>query len=550
MAEKEVKDVEKYDENSIQSLDDRTHVRLRPAMYIGDTGVYGLHHLVYEIVDNSIDEITNGYGNLITCIIEKDGFVSVEDNGRGIPVGLVKGTEKSAAETVLTSLRSGGKFNNKNYTTSAGLHGIGAAAVNFLSEQFDIIINREGFTWAQSYRQGIPGPFIKGDLSGKTGTTTRFKPDHKIFQTVEFQYKILYERLKELAYLNHGVHIVLIDENTGEKSDFFSEGGIAAFIEDLNKDKESISPVIFFSQDADVKNEALGEYKVKIETAFQYTKTYSDIVLCFANNINTREGGTHLSGFKGALLDSIEKYIERKKLFKGMNIKLTPRDILEGLTAVISIKLPNPELEGQTKSTLGNPEIKVIVYDQILECLRLYFDKFDSVTMSIAEKIAQACIAREEARKARETVRRKNILSNMSLPGKLSDCQSRNPEICELLVVEGDCFKADTLVHTKEGLKRLDEIKTGDLIYTHMHRYRPALERKPKVKRKKCRIYIQDKVFVCSKDHLWGVMRANDDVCEWVPAKELKVTDLIVKTMLPADNYSKVVDIKSFISRR
>ncbi|MDO8640899.1 MAG: ATP-binding protein [Nitrosarchaeum sp.] len=538
----------KYDENSIKSLDDRSHVRLRPAMYIGDTGIYGLHHLVYEVADNSVDEITNGFGSLIQCKIHKDGSVTITDDGRGIPVGIQSDTGKSAAETVMTSLRSGGKFDNDNYSTSSGLHGIGVSAVNFLSESLDLTIVREGFIWKQSYKKGIPVEALKKcEASDATGTIIRFKPDRSIFQTVEFQYKTLHARLKELAYLNRGVKIIVEDENSGEKAEFYSDGGISAFVIDLNKDKETLSPIILLDDEVKVKKEDKA-YKVKIEIAFQYNKAYSDIVYSFANNINTRDGGSHLSGFKSALLDAIVAYAEKKKMFKGLDIRPTPRDVLEGLTAVISIKLPNPEFEGQTKATLGNPEIKQIVYQQVNDAIASYFAHHEDVATTITEKISQACIAREEARKARDTVRRKNILSSSSLPGKLADCSEKNPDLCEVFVVEGDCFKGDTLIHTINGLRRLDSIKTGDLIYTHMHRYRPAMERKPIIKRKKCRIVIQGKIFVCSQDHLWGVLRANDNECEWVQAKDLKITDLIVKTVLPGEEYCKVVDIREFIN--
>jgi len=538
----------KYDESSIQQLDDRSHVRLRPAMYIGDTGAFGLHHLVYEVVDNSIDEITNGYGNKISCVIHKDGFVTIVDNGRGIPVGIHSDTGKPAAEMVMTSLRSGGKFDSTSYKTASGLHGIGVSAVNFLSDTLDLTICREGFYWHQTYKKGqIATQFTKGIATDKTGTVVKFKPDRTIFQTVEFEYKILHDRLKELAYLNRGVRIEIVDERTGEKDEFYSDGGIVAFIEELNKDKEILSPIIHLDDEVKVKNDVLGRYDIRIEIAFQYNKAYSDVVFSFANNVHTRDGGSHLSGFKSALLEAIIKYAEKQKLFKGLDIRPTPRDVLEGLVAIVSIKLPNPEFEGQTKSTLGNPEIKEIVYNQVLDAITSYFSSNDDTAMLIASKVSQACIAREEARKARDAVRRKNVLSSTILPGKLADCSSKNVDICEVFVVEGDCFKGDTLIHTKEGLKRLDEIKTGDMIYTHMHRYRPALERKPKVKRKKCRITIQGKTFVCSEDHLWGVLRANSEVCEWVPARELTTTDLLVKTVLPGDEYCKVVDIREFI---
>jgi len=420
----------KYDARSIQQMDDRTHCRLRPAMYIGDTGSFGLHHLVYEVVDNCIDEITNGYGDEITCVIHKDGFVTVKDNGRGIPVDIHPDTNKPAVEMVMTTFRSGGKFDNDSYKTSSGLHGVGVSAVNFLSEDLFLTVCRDGFSWSQSYKKGvITGPLIKGQSSKLTGTEIKFKPDHSIFQTIEFQYKILYNRLQQLAYLNKGVKIILLDEKTNEKVEFFSDGGITAFIENLNNDKEVISPIIYLDEQIE---------KIRIEIAFQYNKTYSEEVLSFANNVNTRDGGSHLSGFKSALLDAILIYSEKKKLYKGLDIRPTPRDILEGLTAIISIKLPNPEFEGQTKSTLGNPEIKKIVYDQVLKAINDYFAEFNDTAMAIAGKIAQACIAAEEARKARDTVRRKNILSSFSLPGKLTDCSCKNPEKCELLIVEGE----------------------------------------------------------------------------------------------------------------
>lgn len=431
-----------YDEHSIKTLDERSHVRLRPAMYIGDTGIFGLHHLVYEVVDNSIDEITNGFGDLITCRIYDDGSVSVEDNGRGIPVGTHKDSQKSAAETIMTSLHSGGKFGNDSYMTSSGLHGIGVSAVNFLSEHLELIVRREGFEWKQTYAKGIATSSMeKGSSTEDTGTFVKFKPDHTIFQTVEFQYKILYDRLKELAYLNKGVKIVIINDNSHEKAEFYSDGGISAFVVDLNKNKDTVSPIIYFENEVRVKNEnvAGGAYNVKFQVALQYTKTYSDIMFSFANNVNTRDGGTHLTGFKSALLDAVVKYAERKKLFKGLPVRPTSRDALEGLTAVISIKLPNPEFEGQTKSTLGNPEIKPIIRDQVCETITEYFGKHEAVAMVIAEKVSQACIAREEARKAKETVRRKNILSTLgSLPGKLADCSEKDPDICELFIVEGD----------------------------------------------------------------------------------------------------------------
>jgi len=539
-----------YDESSIKVLDERSHVRLRPAMYIGDTGVFGLHHLIYEVVDNSIDEITNGYGDKISCIIHTDGFVTIEDNGRGIPVGIHSETGKAAAETVLTSLHSGGKFNSNSYKTSSGLHGIGVSAVNFLSEQLDLTIYRQEYSWHQTYKKGVSvTPFIQGQyVSDKTGTIVRFKPDHTLFQTVQFQYEILHNRLKELAYLNKGVRINLVDEKTSSSVEFYSEGGIKAFVDDLNLDKEVLNQGIYFNDVVKVKKEN-ETYDVIIEVAFQYNKTYSDIIYSFANNVNTRDGGTHLSGFRSALLDVVIKYSEKKKLFKGLDIRPTQKDILEGLTCIVSVKLPNPEFEGQTKSTLGNPEIKEIVYDFTFDSIMKIFDADSTLALTITEKISQACIAREEARKARDTVRRKNILSSLSLPGKLADCSSKNADICELFVVEGDCFKADTLVHTIDGLKRIVDIKNGDLIYTHMHRYKPAIERKSKVKRKKCRITVQGKVFVCSQDHLWGVLRANSNICEWVCASELKTTDLLVKTVMPGDEFCKVVDILDFVKR-
>lgn len=425
-----------YNEDSIKVLDAISHVRLRPAMYIGDTGIFGLHHLVYEVVDNSIDEITNGYGDKITCIIHKDGFVSVQDNGRGMPVGIHKETKRPAAETIMTTLYSGGKFENKDYKTSSGLHGIGVSAVNFLSEKLQLTIERDGFVWQQSYSKGrTTSDFIKGDASSQTGTIVKFKPDRTIFQTVEFQYNILYNRLRELAYLNKGVRIILQDERSGESAEFCSVGGISALVSEMNTDKTCRCPVIYFNLDVPVENK---DYSVVIETAFQYNDSYSDSILSFVNNVNTRDGGTHLTGFKNALHDAIVTYAEKKKMFKGLPVRPSIRDSLEGLCAVISVKLPNPEFQGQTKAALGNPEIKTIVHDELLKTIITYFTANETIAENIAGKVAEACIAREEARKARETVRRKNILSSSSLPGKLADCSEKNADLCELFIVEGD----------------------------------------------------------------------------------------------------------------
>jgi len=429
-----------YDASSIKTMDDRSHVRLRPAMYIGDTGNYGLHHLVYEVVDNSIDEISNGHGNLITCIIHDDGFITIKDNGRGIPTGIHKETGKPAAETIMTSLRSGGKFDNDNYATSSGLHGIGVSAVNFLSESFHLTVYYDKHVWTQSYKKGLPvDKFEKCEKTKQTGTTIKFKPDHTIFQTTEFQYKILADRLRELAYLNSGVRIKIIDECNDEENEFYSEDGIAGFVSYLTKNKETLSPIIHLDNKINVKHKkSKKEYKVNVEFAFQYNKSYSDTVYSFANNINTRDGGSHLTGFRNALLDSVVKYAERKKMFKGLSVRPSMRDVLEGIIAVVSVKLPNPELEGQTKSTLGNPEIKKIVFEEAANAISKYFAANNEIAEVIATKVSHACIAREEARKARDTVRRKNILSSLSLPGKLADCSEKNPDNCELFIVEGD----------------------------------------------------------------------------------------------------------------
>lgn len=429
-----------YNEDSIKVLDAIAHVRLRPAMYIGDTGVFGLHHLVYEVVDNSIDEITNGYGDKIFCTVHKDGSVGVEDNGRGIPVGIHKETKRPAAETIMTTLYSGGKFENKNYKTSSGLHGIGVSAVNFLSEKTDLTIWCEGFVWKQSYSKGRPTTdFIKCEATTKTGTLVKFKPDHTIFQTVEYQSNILANRLKELAYLNKSVRIIFHDERTGQTEDYCSNGGIAALVEHMNIDKTCRSPVIYFNQEAEIDNKSTNsKYTVDVEVAFQYNDTYSDNILSFANNVNTRDGGSHLTGFKSALHESVTAFAEKKKMFKGLPVRPSARDVLEGIVGVISVKLPNPEFQGQTKATLGNPEIKTIVNDLLSKAVTDYFSDNESVAEAIAGKVAEACIAREEARKARETVRRKNILSSSSLPGKLADCSEKNADLCELFIVEGD----------------------------------------------------------------------------------------------------------------
>ena len=421
-----------YNAESITILEGLQAVRVRPAMYIGSTDSRGLHHLVYEVVDNSIDEAMAGYCDHIQVILHFDNSVTVKDNGRGIPVDIHPKEGIPALQVVMTKLHAGGKFDNNSYKVSGGLHGVGVSCVNALSEWMDVIVYRDGKMYKQRYERGIP--FSGVDCIGTSnnhGTVVHFKPDEDIFEVSEYSYDILRKRFEELAYLNKGLEIECQDERTGEKHIFRADGGISQFVEDLNESQTPLHPVI---SDEKVKN------GVTVEFALQYNSGYKETILSFANNIHTIDGGTHLSGFRTALTRAINNYVKSqpdlsKKIKDGT---LTGDDVREGLTSVISVKLPNPQFEGQTKTKLGNSEIAGIVTALVYNALDIYFQEHPKEAHMIIDKSVEAARAREAARNARENVRRKGALASNSLPGKLADCQSKDPTECELFIVEGD----------------------------------------------------------------------------------------------------------------
>jgi len=422
--------IEDYDASHIQVLEGLDAVRRRPAMYIGSTGVAGLHHLVYEVVDNSIDEAMGGYCTEINLILHSDGCVSVKDNGRGIPVDIHDQYKKPALEIVMTMLHAGGKFDHKSYRVSGGLHGVGVSVVNALSEWLEVEVRRNSLLYWQRYEHGKPASDLEvHGVSDDTGTVVKFKPDSLIFESVNFSFDTLANRLRELAFLNKGLKITLNEEATGKGREYHYEGGIVSFVEHLNKNKDVIheSPIYVFG-------EKDGTF---VEVALQYNNSYNEALLSFANNINTKEGGFHLSGFRSALTKTGNEHAKSKGLIKG-DTKLTGDDLREGLTAVISVKLSDPQFEGQTKTKLGNSAIGGIVTSLVSEKLSEFFEENPLVAKKIVEKATQASRAREAARKARELTRRKNALGSGGLPGKLSDCTEKNPEACEIYIVEGE----------------------------------------------------------------------------------------------------------------
>ncbi|MEW6106379.1 MAG: DNA topoisomerase (ATP-hydrolyzing) subunit B [Bacillota bacterium] len=420
-----------YGAEQIQVLEGLEAVRKRPSMYIGSTGVRGLHQLAYEVVDNSIDEALAGYCDAIDVTIRKDGSLRVVDNGRGIPVDIHPKMGRPAVEVVLTVLHAGGKFGGGAYRVSGGLHGVGVSVVNALSEWLEVEVRSGGKVYRQRYQRGKPVTDleVKGTCE-TTGTTITFMPDRKIFETTEFSFDTLAHRLRELAFLSRGVRITLTDEREGKNVEFQYEGGIVSFVEHLNKNRDPIHPDIFYvARD-------IGD--ASVEVAFQYNDGYVDNTFSFANFINTTEGGTHLSGFRSALTRTINDYARKVGMLKENEENLTGDDVREGLTAVISVKLLAPQFEGQTKTKLGNTEIRGIVDSVVAEALAEFFEERPATARAIVEKCLSAARAREAARKAKELTRRKTALEVSSLPGKLADCSLREPDLCELFLVEGE----------------------------------------------------------------------------------------------------------------
>ncbi|MEO2083790.1 MAG: DNA topoisomerase (ATP-hydrolyzing) subunit B [Desulfurobacteriaceae bacterium] len=430
MARKE----ESYDASAIKVLEGLEAVRKRPGMYIGDTGSYGLHHLVFEVVDNSVDEALAGYCTEIKVVIHPDNSITVEDNGRGIPVDIHPEYGKPAAEIVLTVLHAGGKFEKKAYKYSGGLHGVGVSVVNALSEWLKLEIHRNGKVYKQVYERGKPvTQFACVGETEKRGTIVTFKPDPEIFEVTEFSWDILANRLRELAFLNKGLRITLVDERVEppRREVFYYEGGIVEFVKKINEKKDPLFPEpVYISGEKD---------EILVEVALQYNSTYTEQIFSFVNNINTREGGTHVAGFRMALTRAITKFIEENGLIpKNAKISITGDDVREGLVAVVSVKVPNPQFEGQTKAKLGNSEVRPVVASVVYEGLWSFLTERPDIGRKIAEKVITAARAREAAKRARELTRRKSALEEFSLPGKLADCSERDPEKAELFLVEGD----------------------------------------------------------------------------------------------------------------
>jgi DNA gyrase subunit B len=436
-----------YDASQIQVLEGLEAVRRRPSMYIGSTDTLGLHHLVYEVVDNSVDEALGGYAKEINVILRPDGSVSVADDGRGIPVDNHPQFNRPALEIVMTVLHAGGKFDHESYMVSGGLHGVGVSVVNALSEWMEVEVSRNGRVYWQRYEHGNVASEVEvRGHSEHTGTTVTFKPDGAIFEETEYNFDTLSSRLRELAFLNRGLRITIKDERSDKENDFCYEGGILSFVEFLNTNKEALhKPPIYFSRS---KN------GTQVEIALQYNNSYSENIFSYANNINTREGGTHLMGFRAALTKTVNEYARANKVFKG-EVKLGGEDLREGLVAVISVKLPDPQFEGQTKTRLGNSAIRGIIESMVSEGLAEFFEENPIVATTIVEKAGEALRAREAARKAKELTRRKNALGSGGLPGKLADCSNNDPSKCEIYIVEGEsaggCFSGDTRIALADG---------------------------------------------------------------------------------------------------
>ncbi len=419
-----------YKAKDIQVLKGLEAVRKRPAMYIGDIGKRGLHHLVNEVVDNSIDEAMVGFCSKVTVTLRKDNSVIVQDNGRGIPVDIHPELKKPALEVVMTVLHAGGKFDKNTYKVSGGLHGVGVSVVNALSELCEVEVFKEGQIFHQRYKKGIPE--AKVAVTGKTkqsGTKTTFYPDRTIFTTTIFDYEIVSQRLMELAFLNKNLHIDVHDERTDEKDSYHSKKGIIQFVKYLDENKTALHPTISLSGDRD---------DIDVEIALEYNDAYHENILSYVNNISTIEGGTHLSGFKTALTKTLNNYATKNNLLKNEKINLSGEDVREGLTAVISLKVPDPQFEGQTKTKLGNSEVRGIVESLTGEKLSEFLEENPSIARKIIEKSLIAARARDAAKKARELTRRKSALDGSSLPGKLADCSYTDPAECELYIVEGD----------------------------------------------------------------------------------------------------------------
>jgi len=423
---------QKYDATKIQVLEGIEAVRRRPAMYIGDTSLRGLHHLVYEVTDNSIDEAMVGHCKNIEVVVHTDNSVSVVDDGRGIPVDIHKTQKKPAVEVVLTTLHAGGKFDHRSYKVSGGLHGVGVSVVNALSDWLEVEVRRDGKVYHQRYKKGKTASKLTViGKSQKTGTKVTFKPDKEIFtKSADFSFETLSNRMRELSFLNKGVKIKITDERTDKEVEFKFDGGIISFVQYLNRNKTPLNKKVMY-----LEREKEG---ILVELAMQYNDSYTETIFSFANNINTIEGGTHLSGFKSALTRVANQHCKNKKMLKNLDASLSGEDVREGLTAIVSVKIPSPQFEGQTKTKLGNAEVEGLVASMVNDFLGSFFEENPSVANKIVEKAVLAARAREAAKKARELTRRKGALETGGLPGKLADCSESDPSMCEIYLVEGD----------------------------------------------------------------------------------------------------------------
>ena len=428
----------KYSADNIQALEGMEHVRMRPSMYIGDVGMRGLHHLVNEVVDNSIDEALVGFCNNITVTINEDNSVTTEDDGRGIPVGMHKKEGVSALEVVMTKIGAGGKFDKDSYKVSGGLHGVGVSCVNALSESLTATVYRDGKIWEQKYQRGVPeNPVSSIGKSDKTGTVVTFKPDHEIFkQSREYIYETLAQRMRELSYLNKGITITLIDKRNKNSNDeyvsekFYSEEGLKEFVRFLDRNRE---PII-----ADVIYMEVNKNEIPVEVAMVYNTSFNENLHSYVNNINTHEGGTHLSGFRRGLTTTLKKYADASGLLDKLKFEISGDDFREGLTAIVSVKVNEPQFEGQTKTKLGNREVTSAVSQSVSQMLENYLEEHPNDAKVIVQKVILAAQARHAARKAREMVQRKTVMSGGGLPGKLADCSEQDPQLCEVFLVEGD----------------------------------------------------------------------------------------------------------------
>lgn len=541
-----------YGAKDIEVMEDLNAVRKRPAMYIGSTDSKGLHHLVYEVVDNSIDEALAGFCNRIAITINRDGSITVEDNGRGIPVDMHPKLKLPAVEVVLTKLHAGGKFNNKVYKVSGGLHGVGVSVTNALSRRLIVEVKRNGKIYTQSYEKGktaSPLKIIGNAAENETGTRVTFYPDPEIFESLEFSFDVLTARLRELAFLNKGIHIILNDERHNKSIDFSYTGGIVSFVEYVNKNRQALHKPIYCSKE---KN------GIAVEFCIQYNDGYQENVYSFANNINTPEGGTHLIGFKTALTRVINSRLEKRNGKNGKDTKVSSDDVREGLTAVISIKIPQPQFEGQTKTKLGNSEVRGIVDSAVNDFLGTYFEENPQIVKAVLDKCLNAAQAREAAQRARDLTRRKGALSYDSLPGKLADCSERDPSKCEVYLVEGDsaggCFSGDTKIALADGrnlsftelIKEYNERKEH-YCYTILDSGSIGIQkimapRKTRTNAQVIKIVLDnDEEIVCTPDHLFMLRNG-----AYKSASELEINDSIMPFRRQFSRLGKYITIEGY----